>query len=629
MLWTDASSRAFIAENYPWFLSVFDAYPYAIQRADAIRYFVLHKYGGIYMDLDIGCTRRMDPLLRFDVILPETRPVGVSNDLIFSAKGHPFMDQMIHNLITFNHLYLTHYATVMFSTGPMFVSASYGIYVDAHGAAYPSGPAKPDVGFKGVRILPKSLYGKNALPAEVPDAFFKHFYGSSWHAGDAGFLIFLRDHGRFLMFLGACLVVYGCCRSLLPRLSFTMRKSTLSSPSSGRRRSRRRGSRGGVGGSGGSADGSGHWVGLPIQTAPRQRRQGISRAYSHTPDTTLHTPVDEGVEQAEMTVLGLSAKPKLVSSQSSSAAMGLPMASSAKSVAAPRPQRLSVPSFVDMDDESGEEEEFDADLDQEPRGILAWTGLGSSGPGGSTSGGMRAVTPTEYATSMAAKWGERAANGVLLLPAYALSRIGSPGIGLKGSKEGESGSLTGSSALHSPSGSWSSSGSGSGSGSGQRNGPSGSSNVLGWATQLLPAGWKGSISRRKTPIGDIEGGEDEDAVGEETPLAGVAAGRESISSRESGLPSWVSDRRGSAWLNQTDHIAQVPIPGSEGAGRNSFATAEGSAGSPSSSGFASRTSGTFLVPGDAVSGAAHALGNDRGASSSGYFATPPPPYERS
>jgi hypothetical protein len=557
--------------------------------------------------------------------------VGVSNDLIFSAKGHPFMDQVIHNLITFNHVYLTHYPTVMFSTGPMFVSASYGIYVDAHGAAYPSGPAKPDVGFKGVRILPKPLYGKNALPAEVPDAFFKHFYGSSWHAGDAGFLIFLRDHGRFLMFLGACLVVYGCCRSLLPRLSFTMRKNNLSSPSSGRRRSRRRGSRGGVGGSGsGSRDGSGHWVGLPIQTAPRQRRQGISRAYSHTPDTTLHTPVDDGIEQAEMTVLGLSAKPKLVSSQSSSAAMGLPMASSAKSVAAPRPQRLSVPSFVDMDDESGEEEEdFDEELGQEPRGILAWTGLGSSGPEGSSSGGLRAVTPTEYATSMAARWGERAANGVLLLPAYALSRIGSPGIGLKGSKEGESGSLTGSSALHSPSGSWSSSGSGSGSGSGQRNGSSGSSNVLGWATQLLPAGWNRSISRRKTPIGDIEGGEDEEAVGEETPLAGLSAGRDSVSSRDSGLPSWISDRRGSAWLNQNDYSAPVPVPGSEGVGRNSFATAEGSGGSPSSSGLPSRSSGTFLVPGEAGSGAAQVLGNGRSASSSGYFATPPPPYERS
>lgn len=51
-LWTDQSARSFIAENYPWFLETFDSYPYAIQRADVIRYFILAHFGGIYIDLD-------------------------------------------------------------------------------------------------------------------------------------------------------------------------------------------------------------------------------------------------------------------------------------------------------------------------------------------------------------------------------------------------------------------------------------------------------------------------------------------------------------------------------------------------------------------------------------------------
>ena len=39
---------------------------------------VLHYYGGVYMDLDIGCKRRLDPLLQgdWDVILPRTKPVS-------------------------------------------------------------------------------------------------------------------------------------------------------------------------------------------------------------------------------------------------------------------------------------------------------------------------------------------------------------------------------------------------------------------------------------------------------------------------------------------------------------------------------------------------------------------------
>ena len=38
--------------RYPWFLETFDNYQFPIQRADAIRYFVLAHYGGIYIDLD-------------------------------------------------------------------------------------------------------------------------------------------------------------------------------------------------------------------------------------------------------------------------------------------------------------------------------------------------------------------------------------------------------------------------------------------------------------------------------------------------------------------------------------------------------------------------------------------------
>jgi inositol phosphorylceramide mannosyltransferase catalytic subunit len=200
MLWTDASSREFIAQNYRWFLDTFDSYPYAIQRADAIRYFVLHHYGGVYMDLDIGCLRRLDPLLIFPVILPRTIPVGVSNDLMFAEKEHPFMAQTIHNLITFDHNWILNYPTVMFSTGPMFLSAQYGLYSSSQ-------PLTPDLPGGEVRILPKSLYGKNARPEEAPHSFFSHFYGSSWHSDDAAFIGFLGKWGKALLWIGLVVLI--------------------------------------------------------------------------------------------------------------------------------------------------------------------------------------------------------------------------------------------------------------------------------------------------------------------------------------------------------------------------------------------------------------------------------------
>ena len=51
--WSDEDNRDLIKSDYPWFLSCYDNYPYPIQRADAVRYFYMHKYGGIYLDLDM------------------------------------------------------------------------------------------------------------------------------------------------------------------------------------------------------------------------------------------------------------------------------------------------------------------------------------------------------------------------------------------------------------------------------------------------------------------------------------------------------------------------------------------------------------------------------------------------
>ncbi|KAM5540450.1 hypothetical protein V8D89_005908 [Ganoderma adspersum] len=182
MLWTDASAREFIAQHYSWFLDTFDGYTYPIQRADAIRYFVLYHYGGVYMDLDMGCLRPMDPLLVHSVILPRTKPVGVSNDLMFAEKHHPFMAQTIHNLMKFDFSWVLNYPT------------------------RPGGE---------VRILPKSLYGKNAKPGEAPNSFFSHFYGSSWHADDAAFIGFLGTWGKGLMWIGLVVLIASLIRLVL------------------------------------------------------------------------------------------------------------------------------------------------------------------------------------------------------------------------------------------------------------------------------------------------------------------------------------------------------------------------------------------------------------------------------
>merc|ERR1711939_575072 len=114
ILWTDAKSRDFIATEYPWALANFDSYNFPIQRADAIRYFILAHYGGIYIDLDDGCNRRLDPLLSYPAWARRTLPTGISNDAMGSVPQHPFFLHVIERLASYNRNWFMPYITVMY-----------------------------------------------------------------------------------------------------------------------------------------------------------------------------------------------------------------------------------------------------------------------------------------------------------------------------------------------------------------------------------------------------------------------------------------------------------------------------------------------------------------------------------
>ena len=59
----DKNNRDFVAKNFPFFLKSYDGFKQGVQRADAVRYMLLYKYGGIYADLDTTCIQPFDSLL--------------------------------------------------------------------------------------------------------------------------------------------------------------------------------------------------------------------------------------------------------------------------------------------------------------------------------------------------------------------------------------------------------------------------------------------------------------------------------------------------------------------------------------------------------------------------------------
>lgn len=86
--WDEARARKFMEADYSCFLPIFDAYPYDIQRRDAIRYFILNHYGGFYLDMDVESLKPLDDLLAdFELVL--SKLVGFSNAIMGSIPKHP------------------------------------------------------------------------------------------------------------------------------------------------------------------------------------------------------------------------------------------------------------------------------------------------------------------------------------------------------------------------------------------------------------------------------------------------------------------------------------------------------------------------------------------------------------
>lgn len=194
MLWTDDSIRLFIKKNHPSFMPIYDSYPYNIQRVDVARYFILYHFGGLYVDLDIGCRKDKDltNLLRAidqsnrTSILPLTQPFGLSNDVLIASKNSPFFRELLDTLPKKNKWFGSPYLTVMYSTGPMFLSLQY---------------LTSKIRYE-VLVLPPALY------TERGTRYFKHLRGSTWHQDDAHFVQWMiRNKYILLVALFVAIVV--------------------------------------------------------------------------------------------------------------------------------------------------------------------------------------------------------------------------------------------------------------------------------------------------------------------------------------------------------------------------------------------------------------------------------------
>eukprot|EP00727_Mastigamoeba_balamuthi_P005225 m51a1_g14700 hypothetical protein (270) ;mRNA; r:123895-124862 len=183
-LWSDEDLRRLIAENHTWFLPTFDAYPNKINRVDAGRFFVLHDYGGMYSDIDIGCREAVpERLWGMQAVVFAAYSMGLTLGNIMAERRHPLLAEVIAHLPdTAGRQYaLSPYLSVMLSTGPL-----------AFTRVFESFPARGDVLVVGWFEWART---------------FSWVHSESWHGWDGRLLKWLYINRRALVL---------CAKAALP-----------------------------------------------------------------------------------------------------------------------------------------------------------------------------------------------------------------------------------------------------------------------------------------------------------------------------------------------------------------------------------------------------------------------------
>lgn len=128
MLWSHDDMDKFIQEEYTWFFPLYKSYPYQIQRAASFRYFIMYHFGGLYVDLDIGCKESLHNIMAnlsdYNVILAETKPTGITNAFQASVPKHLLYQLALTRLKCSSWWHGIPYVHVMFATGPMFFTGT-------------------------------------------------------------------------------------------------------------------------------------------------------------------------------------------------------------------------------------------------------------------------------------------------------------------------------------------------------------------------------------------------------------------------------------------------------------------------------------------------------------------------
>lgn len=171
LLWRDKHIPELLPDNLVHIVNTMPDEWYLIEAPDIMRYAILQKHGGIYLDMDMESLRSFESIInqvKAFVGIEWDNPQSIGSAIIGAEPNHPMFDRLL-SLIPENR----HWDDPFVRTGPQFLNDNHGQDVDSL-TMFPREYFYP-IGWNEMPLLPRAreLY---------PQAYAVHHWVNSWRA---------------------------------------------------------------------------------------------------------------------------------------------------------------------------------------------------------------------------------------------------------------------------------------------------------------------------------------------------------------------------------------------------------------------------------------------------------------
>lgn len=192
--WDEKMMDDFIKKEYKEFYDIYKSFPFDMQRWDAIRFLILKKMGGLYIDFDYECLENIEPLIANTncamALEPEIHCIMynveyfINSAFLYTMPDHSFLDKIISKIFsaeTLKYDKSNKPMCILNTTGPLMLSRLYTNLPKIEMQQIYLIPAKYVTPFDSIQIQQvKSGVQNEELEECLQEAYALHYFTNLW-----------------------------------------------------------------------------------------------------------------------------------------------------------------------------------------------------------------------------------------------------------------------------------------------------------------------------------------------------------------------------------------------------------------------------------------------------------------